>query len=286
MKRPLLIDRILAPGGLRVLFQPILRYENGWQLHAFESLVRGPAGTNIESAEVLFGYARRKQAEAAVDRACADAVLAAVADLGSDARLTVNVHGRTIERDCTFPRFLARRAAEAGIEPEQITVEIVEHSATDGGPAFASGLKQFRDAGMSIAIDDIGLGQSNYRMLLMVRPDYFKLDRFLVKDSATDPYRQAILRSLNELATSVGAWAVAEGVDNRDDLETVLDSGLRLIQGFLLAEPADVDTLGTAARVGMAVSAMPERASGDSDWLRASLDHPHRRAAGGMGRWS
>src|ERR1051325_4047429 len=66
-----LLDVILEPDALTVLFQPILEYRAGqWHLHALECLVRGPKGTNLEPANVLFEYARRKHAEGLVDRAC------------------------------------------------------------------------------------------------------------------------------------------------------------------------------------------------------------------------
>src|ERR1700686_4719868 len=62
MSDPTLLDAILAPGGLSVLFQPI--YEIHGQtltLHALEALTRGPAGTNVHRADVLFEYARRTE---------------------------------------------------------------------------------------------------------------------------------------------------------------------------------------------------------------------------------
>lgn len=254
MKYPLLIDRVLAPGGLRVLFQPIMEWRDGCRLHALESLVRGPTGTNVESAEVLFGYMRRKQAETVVDRACAEVVLAAAAAFQGEVPINFNVHGRTIEQDRLFPQLLADCVAAAGLRPQDLTVEIVEHSATNGSAAFAAGLARLREVGISIAIDDIGLGQSNYRMLLVVRPDYFKLDRFLVQGCARDAYRRAILRSLSDLAESVGALAVAEGIDTLDDLRAVREAGLRLAQGFLLARPQTAEQLGTPSQLRAGLS--------------------------------
>jgi len=287
MNASLLLDRILAPGGLRVVFQPILERRDGrWRLHAFESLVRGPADTNLRHAEVLFGYARRKQAEVCVDRVCVEAILQAAVQLGTATRLTINVHGVTIERDRAFARFLTDQAVACGFPLNDLTIEIVEHSATDGGPAFGAGLGALRELGCAIAIDDIGLGQSNYRMLLAVRPDYFKLDRFLVHGCSTDAYRRDILRSISDLARSVGAFSVGEGVDNVEDLSAVLDAGIPLVQGFLLAEPATAESLGTNAAVSAAAAALPARPALDwenrTDWLMSCARSRARRPLRGV----
>ncbi len=98
-------------------------------------------------------------------------------------------------------------------------------------------LKGLRRIGVRIAVDDIGLGHSNYRMLLECRPDFFKIDRYLVKGSNGDAYRRAVLHSIAELAQKVGAHAVAEGVDNEADLHTVCAEGIEMVQGYLLSRP-------------------------------------------------
>ena len=98
-------------------------------------------------------------------------------------------------------------------------------------------LKGLRKCGVLIAVDDIGLGHSNYRMLLECRPDFFKLDRYLVKGSNADAYRRAVLHSIVQLAQKVGAHAVAEGVDNEADLDAVCAQGIEMVQGYLLSRP-------------------------------------------------
>jgi EAL domain-containing protein (putative c-di-GMP-specific phosphodiesterase class I) len=59
-----LLDAILEPGGLRVRVQPIVEvHGEEWRLHGVECLMRGPKGTNLESADILFEYVRRKREE-------------------------------------------------------------------------------------------------------------------------------------------------------------------------------------------------------------------------------
>lgn len=253
-----LLDRIVLPGGLSVVFQPVFQLRPaGWHLVAFEALVRGPQDTHLKAAEVLFAYGRRKHAEAELDRACLRAIVAAAASLGSAAPLNLNVHGITLEKDRTFAPFLMSLLSAAGVTPSAITLEIVEHSASSCDEEFAATLAELREAGIRIALDDIGLGQSNYKMIVETRPDCFKIDRWLVNGCARDRYRRAVLRSLADLAVSFGGVAVAEGIDNVDDLRAVLAEGITTVQGFLLGRPAAACTFGACDRVRHAARLLP-----------------------------
>lgn len=241
---PTLLDTLLEPGRLSVLFQPIFEVgPTAPQLHALECLVRGPSGTNAERPAVLFEYVRRKRAEAEVDRACVATALAEAGRLPGEPRITLNVHASTLGRDPGFRAFLMQTAAEAGIHPRRLVVEIVEHAPPLDVPSFRLALAGLRETGIAIALDDVGLGQSNYRMILDVRPDIYKLDRYLVAGAGGDPYRQVILDSLARMVRRLEARAVAEGVEDRHELVAVEAAGIDLVQGFLLAPPLPRDEL-------------------------------------------
>jgi len=235
---PTLLDQILEPGRLSVVFQPI--FEVGAQeprLFGLECLIRGPGGTNGARPAVLFEYVRRKRAEAATDRACVAAALEVAGQLPLIPRLSLNVHASTLARDPGFPTFLLERAREASIPVDLIVVEIVEHAPPLDVPGFRRCLAELRGAGMSIALDDVGLGQSNYKMILDVRPDIYKLDRYLVAGALNDPYRQVILDSLARMVRRLEARAVAEGVEDSQELVAVESAGIDLVQGFIFARP-------------------------------------------------
>ncbi len=233
-----LLDTLLEPGRLSVVFQPIFEVGSGrLTLHGLECLIRGPRGTNAERPAVLFEYVRRKRAEAAVDRACVATALAEAALLQTATTLNVNVHACTLGRDLGFPGFLLDRAAEAGIPAGRLVVEIVEHAPPLDVPGFRRALAELREAGLTIALDDVGLGQSNYKMILDVRPDIYKLDRYLVAGAWNDPYRQVILDSLARMVRRLEAKAVAEGVEDQHELVAVEAAGIELVQGFLFARP-------------------------------------------------
>lgn len=238
MSEPSLLDSILDPGGLTVLFQPIVELDGpAPRLHAMEALVRGPHGTNLESADVLFEYVRRKHEEVVVDRACVEAIFSAADRLPEAVGLSLNVHASTLSRDLEFLPFLGAAAASHGIEFTRLIVEIVEHAPPWDGPPFLAALDGLRQIGVRIALDDVGLGQSNYRMILDSKPDYFKIDRYFVKGAHADFYRQAVLDSVYRLAHEFGARVVAEGVEDAIDLATLRSLGIGLVQGNFFSQP-------------------------------------------------
>jgi EAL domain-containing protein (putative c-di-GMP-specific phosphodiesterase class I) len=232
-----LIDRVIEPGALSARFQPVLGLaEDTRSWHYLECLIRGPKGTNLESPEVLFDYARRKNRESDLDRACMTTILAASRDLPCEVDLGINVHASTIV-DPTFPAFLEASLEEAGLRARRLVIEVVEHARPWDTAGFQKGLERLRRLGVRIAVDDVGLGEANLLMILSCRPDYLKIDRYFVHGARSDFHRQAVLTSIAQLARPFGARAIAEGVETEEDLRAVSAVGIDLVQGYLFGEP-------------------------------------------------
>jgi EAL domain-containing protein (putative c-di-GMP-specific phosphodiesterase class I) len=232
------LDRLLAPGGVTPVYQPIYAVsDRAPQLYGFECLTRGPRGTNFESPGVLFDYVRLKRQEIVIDRACIAAALRQLPRLPDDVRISVNVHASTLGRDATFTDFMAATCRDTSLLPTRLTVEIVEHAPPWDNEAFQRALASLRYLGVTIALDDVGLGQSNFKMLLDASPELLKLDRYFVDGCAGDPKRRAVISSIAELARHFGAQVIAEGVETEDDLLTVREVGVSLVQGFYFSRP-------------------------------------------------
>jgi EAL domain-containing protein (putative c-di-GMP-specific phosphodiesterase class I) len=232
-------DRIVEPGGLTTVFQPIfcIARDGGRTPFAYEALTRGPKGTNLERSDVLFEYVRRKHRESDIDLLSMEAALRESRQLPGVPTLSLNVHAATLERDGSLAGRLALLSAEHGVRPEQIIIEIVEHAPPWSGPQLLASLAELRALGVRIALDDVGLGQSNFRMILDCHPDLLKIDRHFVSGAHADPHRRAVVESIADLAVRLGGRAVAEGIEDQRDLDAVTGLGIDLVQGFLLCRP-------------------------------------------------
>jgi EAL domain-containing protein (putative c-di-GMP-specific phosphodiesterase class I) len=234
-----LLEQILNdPKALSVRFQPIFRLgPKANEIDSLEGLIRGPKGTNFENASLLFDYVRRKHAEAAVDRSCILAICRAVAEMECDCRINLNVHASTLGQNTDFVDFFRSQARFLGLPLDRFTLEIVEHSPTHNVPGLIYTLRTLRDLGIRIALDDVGLGNSNYRMILDCHPDYFKIDTSFVQGVSYDPDRRAVIKSITCLAEEMKGVVVAEGAQATEDLSTLTRMGIKLFQAHLLCPP-------------------------------------------------
>jgi EAL domain-containing protein (putative c-di-GMP-specific phosphodiesterase class I) len=117
-----------------------------------------------------------------------------------------------------------------------VLVEITEHDAVSDYDELRTTLHALRDRGARIAVDDAGAGFSSLRHLLLLQPDIIKLDIALTRH-ANDPRHAALIRALVSFARHVGVDVLAEGVEVRDQVPTLVDLGVTLGQGWHLGVP-------------------------------------------------
>jgi EAL domain-containing protein (putative c-di-GMP-specific phosphodiesterase class I) len=247
-----LLETILDPGTLSVLFQPIFQIRDGVKrVDSLEALIRGPKGTNFNRADILFDYVRRKKAEAAVDQSCFTAVCDAVTRLPMDIRVNVNVHAATLGQNSGFADFFRRCVKKRSLKIERFTIEIVEHAPSCDASRLTATIAQLRDLGARIALDDVGLGQSNYRMMLDCDPEYYKLDGYFVRDLNRDPKRRAVVESLVTLAKTLESSVVAEAVASQEDLDQVCELGVDLVQANILCPAMPLEELQKLGHIGV-----------------------------------
>jgi EAL domain-containing protein (putative c-di-GMP-specific phosphodiesterase class I) len=236
--------QLLQPGALRVEFQPIVRIvADDVQVYAVEALCRGPRGTSMARADVLFDYARRKGVECAIDLACIAEIFAAYAHLPAHPLLSINIHAATLAGVDHFADGFLAAAENVGAAPDRLMLEVVEHRGPAAVDTLCSTLQNLRAAGVHIAVDDIGAGASNFRMVVDCHPDHMKIDRDIVRGCSSDRWRRAVLASIASLACECNATPVAEGVENEADLQTVIDAGIDIVQGWLYARSSPAPEL-------------------------------------------
>ena len=96
---------------------------------------------------------------------------------------------------------------------------------------------QLRIYGVELSVDDFGTGYSAFSRLQEIPFAEIKLDRSFVQGCATDPVRGALCKGMVDLAHSLGAVAVGEGIEAAADLLFLRSVGCDLAQGYLLGRP-------------------------------------------------
>ena len=103
---------------------------------------------------------------------------------------------------------------------------------------FKNTLNIYRKEGFQIAIDDLGAGFAGLKMLAELEPGMVKVDRFLISHIARSTKKRLLVESLVSFCHKINAQVVAEGIENREDLDVVLSMNIDLAQGFHLGPPA------------------------------------------------
>ncbi|KWD80239.1 EAL domain-containing protein [Burkholderia ubonensis] len=228
--------RLIADRALAAVFQPIVDLGSGTVI-AYEGLIRGPRGTDLETPAALFAQAAREGASIALEHAAAITCLDAFAALGCDGKLFLNFSAGAIlalAREREHARMLLERAQ---IAAERIVIELTEQNASTDLAQVAPAVALLRDAGIQFALDDYGTANASMNLWLRLHPDVVKIDRFFIHDIALDPLKFEAVRAMQHFAHASGAKLIAEGIEHERDLIVVRDMGICCVQGFLLGRP-------------------------------------------------
>ena len=162
--------------------------------------------------------------------------------------VAVNVFATAIS-DPELPDQIADALDRRGLPAEALVIEITEDLMLDNMGKTRIVLKSLRDKGIRVAIDDFGSGCSALWYLREFPVDEVKLDREFVGSIMTHPPSAAIVRSVIDLAHTLGVTPVAEGVENAETVTQLLEYGCEVGQGYLFSPPlpaAAVEKLLTA----------------------------------------
>jgi EAL domain-containing protein (putative c-di-GMP-specific phosphodiesterase class I) len=169
-------------------------------------------------------------------QACRQAKAWADAGLGRPV-VAVNISPRQFNH----PDFLAtvrETLQETGVDARQIELEITEGSVMDDAEASIAQLHALRALGLQLAIDDFGTGYASLSYLRRFPLDRLKIDRSFITQLAASDQDDTIVRTVIELAHSLGLSVTAEGVETRAQEEILEQWGCDVVQGFLHARPA------------------------------------------------
>ncbi|AOI71692.1 EAL domain-containing protein [Burkholderia ubonensis] len=228
--------RLIADRALAAVFQPIVDLGSGTVI-AYEGLIRGPRGTDLETPAALFAQAAREGATIALEHAAAITCLDAFAALGCDGKLFLNFSAGAILALAREREHVCTLLERAQIAAERIVIELTEQNATADLAQVAPAVALLRDAGIQFALDDYGTANASMNLWLRLHPDVVKIDRFFIHDIALDPLKFEAVRAMQHFAHASGAKLIAEGIEHERDLIVVRDMGICCVQGFLLGRP-------------------------------------------------
>ena len=229
---------IIESGRISVAFQPIVDLNDG-MIVAYEALTRLAPDSGFAHSGELFDAAATHGLLWPLEALTRRAALETAAAWPADIRLFLNTTP-AVFADARFPGALATDLrASRGLTADRVVLEITELSDEQDVPNLAEQVDRLKAASFEIAIDDAGAGTSGLNRMMLLRPKWIKLDREFVRGIDKDPYRQNLVRFFVHFARLSGVSVIAEGIESKVELSTVIALGARYAQGYYLGRPGE-----------------------------------------------
>lgn len=161
--------------------------------------------------------------------------------------VSVNVSSAQI-MDADFTTTLRRILSDTGLPPERLELEVTESVVISDYALVRKRFAEIHEIGCPIAIDDFGTGYSNLTNLAELSFNKLKIDKSFVDRMLHQRNIGSIVNTIVNLAHSLNATVIAEGVESRDQAVVLNNAGCPLFQGYLYSKPlqlAEVMNLGT-----------------------------------------
>jgi diguanylate cyclase (GGDEF)-like protein/PAS domain S-box-containing protein len=154
--------------------------------------------------------------------------------------MSVNVSARQLEQ-ADFVRQVKTVLQETGLRANRLKLEITESAVIANPKLVKAVLTKLKELGVHICMDDFGTGYSSLSHLHVLPLDTLKIDRSFIRELQNDASSLAIVRTMTELARSLGIEVVSEGVEHAEQAELLKDLNCAYAQGYLYSQPVPLE---------------------------------------------
>ncbi len=180
-----------------------------------------------------------------LQKACADA-----AAWPAHVKVSINLSSVQFRKGDLFDIILCA-LVDFGLSPERLEVEITELVLLENEANYRSLLQQLKNIGVSIVLDDFGIGYSSLGYLTKFPVDKIKIDKSFTQGLIARAECAAVIASVLTLARGLDIATTAEGVETEDQYDMLRAAGVNFVQGYLFARPCPASELSfSSAQVG------------------------------------
>jgi diguanylate cyclase (GGDEF)-like protein/PAS domain S-box-containing protein len=179
---------------------------------------------------------------------------------GKGLRVAVNISGRHLQQG-NLVEHVRDALAASGLEPGSLVIELTEGTIMQNTDVNLERFRELKALGVRLAIDDFGMGYSSLSYLHRFPIDIMKIDRAFVSRMTEQNGGPELARAVVMLGTTLGLETIAEGIENEDQVSTLLDLGCVAGQGFLFAASSSLETVAASPYMARRARLRAERAA-------------------------
>lgn len=149
--------------------------------------------------------------------------------------VTINLDAVQITHECFFAE-IQKHIDNQTLDPKQIVFELTEHESLNRCPKVMTLLSKLKELGFRLAIDDFGVGYSDFGLLADLDFDILKVDATFIKGIKEKPKKEIILKNILLLANDLGLLTCFEGIETETELAYAKELGSDCLQGFYFSQ--------------------------------------------------
>lgn len=227
---------IIESANIKSVFQPIISLTDGTVM-GYEALSRGPKNSYMRNPDVLLNIAKKCNKLWEIEELFRSKALESISKININAKLFLNINPNIFDSLKFKNSFTKEYLKKYHLNCENIVFEITERNDITSMSSFKESIEYCKNQKYKIAIDDVGSGNSGLNRICYIKPHYIKLDMELIRDVDKHSTKQAIIKSMCEFSKLTNCNLIAEGIETKSELKTLIDIGVQYGQGYFIQKP-------------------------------------------------
>lgn len=239
------IKNIIENRQIHIFFQPIISIKNK-KIFGFEALTRAKIDGKLIPPNILFQKAKEQNLIVELDkitRLLAIDEFKKLYEKDKKLFLFLNIESSIIDTDWSSHNLeFDKKLLKLEIPTDRVVLEIKEDFIKNN-QNLEGFCNHYRELGFNIGLDDFGVGLSSFDRLAIVKPDIIKIDRSLISNVRSNYFHREIVKAIANMSKQIGSLVLAEGIENLEDITSLLKHDIFLYQGFYFEKAVEPEQL-------------------------------------------
>lgn len=236
----MILEQVIRENKVLLYFQETQLFENMSE-KIYETLMRIKiSDTDIISAGIFMPMAERFNQIIPLDKLVIENVIQRILSSKNDNVYSVNLSPSSLE-DEAFKKWLLGNVKLLGKKAKHLIIELPEYGVINRIENVREFFLKFSAIGGKTAIDHYGKNFSSFSYLYNLKLNYLKIDGGFIKDIHQHEANQSFIRSLVDIAHSLGIKVIAESVESKEEYDTLMKLKVDGAQGYFVGKPKGLE---------------------------------------------